>query len=128
MFLNLKTYMANIKRPNIETLPKRYQQKTERNRTYRELVVRVLLSLPHRPGILEFMYFIYCVEAAERGNRHRSKFKVLRASHNLIQRLIALLQVKHRTGPPQACSARNCGIYHVDFDWLYKAWSHLHGK
>lgn len=33
---------------------------------HRKLVVRVLLSLPHRFGILEFMDFIDCVEAEKK--------------------------------------------------------------
>lgn len=70
----------------------------KKDSNYRKLIVGVLLSLPHWPGILEFMDFIYCVEAGEGENQHLSKLKLLWAICSLIQRLIALLQVKHRTG------------------------------
>lgn len=53
-------------------------KKEERN--YRKLIVRVLFSLPHWPGILEFMDFIYCVEAGKGENRCQSKLKLLQAN------------------------------------------------
>lgn len=65
---------------------------------YRKLIVGILFSLPHWPRILEFMDFIYCVEAVEGENQHLSKLKPLWPIYSLIQRLIALLRVKHRTG------------------------------
>lgn len=74
--------------------------KKKEDSNYRKLIVRVLLSFPHWPGILEFMDFIYRVEAGEGENQRLSKLKLLWAIYGLIQRLIALLQVKHRTGPP----------------------------
>ena len=60
------------------------QKKEKKYRNYRKLVVWVLLSLPHWPGILEFMDFIYCVEAEEGEKPCLSKLKLLLAIYSLI--------------------------------------------
>lgn len=55
--------MSDVNQINREKLSNSKQ--TEKDGNYRKLIVRILLSLPHRPGILEFMDFIYRVEAGE---------------------------------------------------------------
>lgn len=48
------------------------KERAERDVNYRKLVVLVVLSLPHRPGILEF---VDCVDRVEAGDRQREKKK-----------------------------------------------------
>lgn len=96
----------------------RMQVKWRNAKKYRKFIVGVLFSLPHRPGILEFMDFIYCVEAGERESLSLSKLKLLLAIYSLIGTGWLLcfrsntVQTRSRLGLPDSMALANLIYLH----------------